>query len=155
MNTRKDKQKYKWQVYPSILYGSKTWIQNIFKRNIPLKYKYTKIRRVSSLKTMREERENQKKCNHLMFIINFCLNMFRASLCPSSGEQRPCVTAYGVLRWFCWMWLLAVVGRCVVGCEHCEGYCSTNLHSARTPQRSAPQQLTTTSNRTSAVHHMQ
>jgi len=32
-----------------------------------------------------------------MFIINFCLNMFRASLCPSSGEQRPCVTAYGIL----------------------------------------------------------
>ena len=29
-----------------------------------------------------------------MFIINFCLIMFRASLCPSSGEQRPCVTAY-------------------------------------------------------------
>ena len=25
-----------------------------------------------------------------MFIINFCLNMFRASLCPSLGEQRPC-----------------------------------------------------------------
>jgi hypothetical protein len=25
-----------------------------------------------------------------MFIINFCLNMFRASLCPSSEEQRPC-----------------------------------------------------------------
>jgi len=21
--------------------------------------------------------------------------------------------------------LVAVVGRCVVGCEHCEGYCST------------------------------
>jgi len=30
----------------------------------------------------------------------------------------PCVTACGVLRWFCWMWLVAVVGRCVVGCEH-------------------------------------
>ena len=30
------------------------------------------------------------------------------------------------------MWLVAVVGRCVVGCEHCEGYCSNiNLHSAR------------------------
>jgi len=41
-----------------------------------------------------------------------CLNMFRASLCPFSGEQRPCVTACGVLRWFCWMWLVAVVGRC-------------------------------------------
>jgi len=48
------------------------------------------------------------------------LNMFRASLCPSSGEQRPCVIAYGVLHWFCWMWLVVVVGRCVVGCEHCE-----------------------------------
>jgi len=55
-----------------------------------------------------------------MFIINFCLNMFRASLCPSSGEQRQCVAAYGVLRWLCWMWLVAVVGRCVVGCEHPE-----------------------------------
>jgi hypothetical protein len=47
-----------------------------------------------------------------MFIIYFCLNMFRELLCPSSGEQRPCVTAYSVLRWFCWMWLVAVVGRC-------------------------------------------
>ena len=108
-----------------------------------------------------------------MFIINFCLNMFRASLFPSSGDQRSCyciwcvvlvlldvvgsgcgalvssnqqdatvrcllltsvstcfghrytrlqenkgpVTAFGVLFWFCWMWLVAVVGRCVVGCE--------------------------------------
>jgi len=39
-----------------------------------------------------------------MFIINFCLNMFRTSLRPSSGEQRPCVTACGVLV------LLDVVG---------------------------------------------
>jgi len=30
------------------------------------------------------------RCNNQMFIINFCLNMFRASLCPTSGEQRPC-----------------------------------------------------------------
>ena len=36
-------------------------------------------------------------CKNQMFIINFCPNMFRASLWPSSGEQRPCVTAYGVL----------------------------------------------------------
>ena len=35
------------------------------------------------------------------------------------------------------MWLVAVVGHCVVGCEHCEGYCST-LHSACILQRSAP-----------------
>ena len=32
-----------------------------------------------------------------MFIINFCLNMFRASLCPSSGEQRPCYCIWCVV----------------------------------------------------------
>jgi len=63
------------------------------------------------------------------------LNMFRASLCPSSGEQRLCVTACGVLCWFCWMWLVAVVGRCVVGCEHCEGYCSNAvIHGLCSPE---------------------
>ena len=25
-------------------------------------------------------------------------------------ENKTCVTACGVLRWFCWMWLVAVVG---------------------------------------------
>jgi len=95
-----------------------------------------------------------------MFIINFCLNMFRTSLCPYSGEQIHCyciwcvvlvllvvvgsgcgalfrcllltsvstcfgyhyahfqqnkdpVTAFGVLFWFFWLWLVAVVGRCL------------------------------------------
>ena len=59
-----------------------------------------------------------------MFIINFYLNMFRASLSPSSGEQRP-LTAFGVLFWFCWMLLIAVVGRCLAGRDHYEGFCST------------------------------
>ena len=39
-----------------------------------------------------------------LFIINFCLNMFRASLCPSSGEQRRCYCIWCVLV------LLDVVG---------------------------------------------
>ena len=34
-------------------------------------------------------------------------------------ENKGSVTAFGVLFWFCWMWLVAVVGRCLVGCEHC------------------------------------
>jgi len=34
-------------------------------------------------------------------------------------ENKDRVTAYGVLLWFCSMWLVAVVGRCVIGCEHC------------------------------------
>jgi len=33
-------------------------------------------------------------------------------------ENKSPVTAFGVLFWFCWMWLVAVVGRCLVGCEH-------------------------------------
>ena len=72
---------------------------------------------VANFLRVKREKIPKRRNNH-MFIINFCLNMFRASLCSSSGEQGPCVTAYGVLRWFCWMWLVAVVGRCVVGCEH-------------------------------------
>jgi hypothetical protein len=44
-----------------------------------------------------------------MFIINFSLNMFRASLCPSSGEQRPCYCI-----WCIALVLLDVVGS---GCE--------------------------------------
>ena len=54
-----------------------------------------------------------------MFIINTfstCFGHHYAHL----QENKTCVTARGVLRWFCWMWLVAVVGRCVVGCEHCE-----------------------------------
>jgi hypothetical protein len=32
-----------------------------------------------------------------MFIINFCLNMFRAPLCQYSGEQRPCYCIWCVV----------------------------------------------------------
>jgi len=32
-------------------------------------------------------------------------------------ENKDRVTACGVLFWFCWMWLVAVVGRCLAGCE--------------------------------------
>jgi len=33
-------------------------------------------------------------------------------------ENKGPVTAFGVLFWFCWMWLVAVVGHCLAGCEH-------------------------------------
>jgi len=89
---------------------------------------------VKSVSFLLRERK-PTRCNNQMFIINICLNMFRASLCPSSGEQRPCVTACGVQRCFCWMWLVTVVGRCVVVCEHCEGYCSPSQCSHTITQR--------------------
>ena len=46
-------------------------------------------------------------------------------------EIKDRVTAFGVLLWFCWMWLVAVVGCCVVGCEHYEGFCFS-LHTLLT-----------------------
>ena len=33
-------------------------------------------------------------------------------------ENKGPVTAFGVLFWFCWMWLVAVVGHCLEGSEH-------------------------------------
>ena len=53
-----------------------------------------------------------------MFIINFCLNMFGHHYAHLQ-ENKDRVTAFGVLFRFCWMWLVAVVGRCVAGCEQC------------------------------------
>jgi len=47
-------------------------------------------------------------------------------------ENKTYVTACGVLRWVCWMWLVAVVGRCLVGCEHCEGYSNSPTRLRKT-----------------------
>jgi len=65
------------------------------------------------------------RCNNQTFIINFCLNMFWASLCPSSREQRPC---------YC-IWCTAVVLLDVVGSG-----CGALRCSARILQCSAPMQ---------------
>ena len=61
-------------------------------------------------------------------------------------ENKHRVTEFGVLFWFCWMWLVAVVGRCVVGCGH---------YSAHILQDSASQPLPTTSSRTRATLQIQ
>ena len=58
-----------------------------------------------------------------------CLLLTSVSTCfgyhyAHPQENKGPVTAFGVLFWFCWMWLVAVVGRCVVGCEYCEGFSS-------------------------------
>ena len=99
-----------------------------------------------------EVREKTNKMQQLDVYYQNFLNMFRASLCPSSGEQRPCVTTRGVLRWFCWMCLVAVVGRCVVGCESrtvtftvLTPY-NTAPHNRYQPHPAEPAQYTTCSN---------
>ena len=50
---------------------------------------------------------------------------------PIFSENIGPVNAFGVMFWFCWMWLVAVVGRCVVGCEQCStgfGHHYAHLH---------------------------
>ena len=77
------------------------------------------------------------------------LNMFRASLCPSSGEQDVCYCT-----WCSALVLLDVVGS-GCGALPCGVWAlwrllfDNNLHSARYLQGSAPQPLPTTSSRTS------
>jgi hypothetical protein len=91
-----------------------------------------------------EERKNQQDATIRCLLSTSVSTCFRHHYAHLQ-ENKDRVTAYGVLLWFCWMWLVVVVGRCVVGCEH----------SARILQHSAPQTLPTTSSRTRTVHHMQ
>jgi hypothetical protein len=73
------------------------------------------------------KRENQQgapiRCLLLTFI-STCFGYHYAHL----QENKEPVTAFDVLFWFCWMWLVAVVGRCLAGCDHYEGSSSTLSH---------------------------
>ena len=63
------------------------------------------------------ERKNQQDATVrclLLTSVSTCFGHHHAHLQENKGP----VTAFGVMFWFCWMWLVAVVGRCVVGCEH-------------------------------------
>jgi hypothetical protein len=57
-------------------------------------------------------------------------------------ENKVPITAFGVLFWLCWMWLVVVVGRCLAGCDDIQ-------------QDSAPQPLPTTSSKTRTAQQMQ
>ena len=52
-------------------------------------------------------REKLTRCNNKMFIINFCFWNHYAHL----QENKDRVTAYGVLLWFCWMWLITKINE--------------------------------------------
>jgi glycerol-3-phosphate acyltransferase PlsY len=46
----------------------------------------------------------------LLTSVSTCFGHHYAHLYENKGP----VTAFGVLFWFCWMWLVAVVGCCIV-----------------------------------------
>ena len=70
---------------------------------------------------MWRERENQQfakiRCL-LSTSVSTCFGHHYAHLQENKGR----VTAYGILFWYCWMCLVAVVVRCLVGCEDYEGF---------------------------------
>ena len=84
-----------------------------------------------------------------------CLLLTSVSTCFSHHyahlqENKGPVTVFGVLFWFYWMWLVAVVGRCLAGCDHYEGSeWNRNLHSDHILQE---QRSTTTNNHIQQNH---
>jgi len=89
-------------------------------------------------KVWRERKDQQDATIRCLLLtsVSICFGHHYAHL----QESKDRVTAYGLLLWFCWMWLVAVVGRCA--------------STARILKCSAPQPLPTTSRRTRALHHM-
>ena len=62
------------------------------------------------------KREDQQDATIRCLLLTFVSTCFGHHYAHLQEIKGP-VTAFGVLVWFCWMWLVAVVGRCVVGCE--------------------------------------
>ena len=65
----------------------------------------------------------------LLTSVSTCFGHHYAHLWENKGP----VTVFGVLFWFCWMWLVAADGCCLAGCEHCEGFCSEQNCSEQKP----------------------
>jgi len=87
----------------------------------------------------------------LLTSVSTCFGRHYAHLQENKGP----VTAFGVLFWFCWMWLVAVDWRCLAGCEHCEGFCSVEQipsecsHPARQRPTTATNHIQQNQNNTS------
>ena len=69
------------------------------------------------------KRENQQDATIRCLLLTSISTCFGHHYAHIQENKEP-VTAFGVLFWFCWIWLVEVVGRCLVGCEHYEGFCS-------------------------------
>ena len=77
------------------------------------------VHREQGMKEKKSQQDATIRCL-LLTSVSTCFGHHYAHLQENKGP----VTAFCVLFWFCWMWLVAVVGRCFVGCDHYEGFCS-------------------------------
>ena len=94
--------------------------------NLHLHVSLTKSTTGPRLGTLKEgkamKREDQQDATIRCLLLTSVSTCFGHHYAPLQKNKGP-VTAFGVLFWFCWLWLVAVVGRCLVGCEHYEGFC--------------------------------
>ena len=81
------------------------------------------VHREQSMK--REDQQDATIRCLLLTSVSTCFGPHYANLQENKGP----VTAFGVLFWFCWMWLVAVVGCCVVGCEQCSKHVETEVNN--------------------------
>ena len=72
------------------------------------------VHREQSVKREKNQQDAAIKCL-LSTSVSTCFGHHYALL----QENKDRVSEYGVLFWFCWMWFVAVVERCVVECEQC------------------------------------
>ena len=98
---------------------------------------FTDVQQMQECMKREDQQDATIRCL-LLTSVSTCFGHHYAHLQVNKGP----VTSFGVLLWFCWLWLVVVVGRCLAGCDH-------NL------QDSVPQPLPTTSSRTRATHQMQ
>ena len=78
--------------------------------------------------SVKREKKNQQDATIRCLLstsVSTCLGHHHVHL----QENKDRVTAYDVLLWYCWMWLVAVVGHCVVGCEQCPAVLASSLHN--------------------------
>jgi hypothetical protein len=98
------------------------------------------VRREQNMK--REDQQDATIRRLLLTSVSACFGHHYAHLQEDEGP----VIALGVLFCFCWMWLVAVVGRCVEGCEHCSHPTTqrptTATNHIQQNQRSTPYAIT-------------
>ena len=70
------------------------------------------VHREQSVKREKKQQGATIRCL-LLTSVSTCFGHHYAHLQQNKGP----FTAFGVLFWFCWMWLVAVVGRCLIGCH--------------------------------------
>jgi hypothetical protein len=75
-----------------------------------------------------------------MFILTSISTCFGHQYAHLQENKEP-VSAFGVLFWFCWMWLVAVLGRCLVLTSF-----KTAPHNRYQPHQVQPEQYTKCSN---------